>query len=76
MVASKEHVSASSTRNVLSRQAFVKSGLIALVGAGVGLGVGGLGQPLDGVQAAEPLVETCEDRFVNVILQLHQALIC
>lgn len=42
-----------------SRTGFLKTAVVSLAGAGLGVGV--IGQPAEQVHAAEPLVETCEE---------------
>lgn len=42
-----------------SRTGFLKTAAVSLAGAGLGVGV--IGQPVEKVHAAEPLVETCEE---------------
>ena len=48
------------SKTIVSRAGFFKAAAISLVGAG--LGIGTVGQPMEQVDAFEPLVETCEKR--------------
>lgn len=55
----------------VSRTGFLKAASVSLVGAGLGVGV--IGQPVEQVHAAEPLVETCEEAISLILLLPRRA---